>query len=809
MSVASSAASPRGAVLLLREDVPSAKVGAALLRREHDVALCGDPSAATRILEEQRVDLLVVDESLFSEGLLHQRGGSGPRSIVVFGQGSSVPERPGATNSRLRVTSPPASDQELVRCVHNSLFPRAASRKALRGFEVSVDLEEGEGGAWDDPRFPLADISRGGCAFLVPVELARSRFNCGALIELSIHRGPDRVLESIPAVVRYFDVDVPDAGKGPSRTGLSYRVGVFFRDKQSPRVHLSRIISEPREVRAVLRHLDGRIPVTFNAANETQVVAERALATFQPALGQVRVPAPLHGALQPGDVVEGGFEVAGVHHRFHASIVAAVVEEGAVLLRSPRALVARSRRRARRVTASASGNFVLEFLSPFEQGRRVQAALDITTRGASFLCSPNDLLPVGTVLADVAILLPDGSRVTTRARVRSSTLRGDEVRCGIEFDVIDPLARARMADAIVHAGRPEIVSGRGLSPDTLMRFFDASGFLYPEKRARLDLRGVKNTMERLYGPRAEPVFASSVLMWKGRLAAHVAAARIYSSTWLLQHLAALPSSRVSVSPSRLIHLAILEYLEQCPEMEWLRLFFQPDKGWPDGTLGTFARRVSDGRVSEIESVQLMHAPRAPDPGSSGFTVRVADDARLRQFQQVLANRSRPIQLAAEDLHHRDGITLADVSSAYGAIGLQRRREVLVSFDSSGTSKAFALVERSSPGINLSELTNVVRLYGAPDSEPAPEACRSLLAMIARDYSTGGGGVTVLAESNQVRSLEGLGLQRVRKYSMWTWHRSLHREHFESALAMAEEDAKRRRRREGAGISLKRDPPPNG
>jgi hypothetical protein len=693
--------------------------------------------------------------------------------------------------------------------VQTSLFPRAANRKALRGFNVSVDLEEGEGGASHDPRFPLADISRGGCAFLVPVELARSRFNCGALIELSIHRGPDRVLESVPAVVRYFDVDGPAGSRGSARQGLFYRVGALFRDRQSARVHLSRNISEPREVRAVLRHLDGQIPVTFNAANETLVFAERALAVFQPTLGSIKVPAPFHGALQPGDVLEGGFEVAGLHYRFHASIVAAVVEEAAVLLRPPRALVARSRRRARRVTASLSGNFTLEILAPFEPGQLVRPALDITTRGAAFLCSPDDLLPVGTVLHKVGILLPDGSRVTTRARVRSATPRGNDVRCGIEFDVIDPLERARMADAIVHAGRPEIVSGRGLSADTLMRFFDATGFLYPEKKARLDLREVRNTMERLYGPRAEPVFASSVLMWRGRLVAHVAAARIYSSTWLLQHLAALPTSKVNVSPSRLIHLAILEYLEQCPEMEWLRLFFQPDKGWPDGTLGTFARRVSDGRVSEIESVQVMHWPRSVDPGSSPGTVRVADDLRFLQFQQVLANRSRPIQLAAEDLHHRDGIALAEVSAAYGSIGLRRQREVYVSFDPSGTASAFALVERSSPGINLSELTNMVRLYGARGSELEPDAVRNLLATLSRECATGEAGVAVLAERSQVRALEGLGLQRVRNYSMWTWHRSLHREHFESALAMAEDDAKRRRRRAEPGGSSKGKLAPNG
>jgi hypothetical protein len=219
---------------------------------------------------------------------------------------------------------------------------------------------------------------------------------------------------------------------------------------------------------------------------------------------------------------------------------------------------------------------------------------------------------------------------------------------------------------------------------------------------------------------------------------------------------------------------MLVLLRERPEVEWLKIFYRPQNRFADRVFGGFARRVehpdtSCSRVFEYcVSANDVDAGQSHELSSEGepFCVRRADAADREAFEREFLCELPWALRAADDLQP-EALELPSLSQAYAAVGLERRRELLVA-SSGGKVVGGALLELSSPGLNLSQLTSSFRVFAR-----APAVTRALIVSARVRYRELGRVRSVgLADAEQRATFEALGFVFKRRYACWTWHRSL-------------------------------------
>jgi L-amino acid N-acyltransferase YncA len=282
--------------------------------------------------------------------------------------------------------------------------------------------------------------------------------------------------------------------------------------------------------------------------------------------------------------------------------------------------------------------------------------------------------------------------------------------------------------------------------------------------------------------RPNELLRTTLVVGEEGILAHVSAVRAYQRTWILQHLAALPGERATIGRGRIMNLAIIQYLEQLPDIEWAKIWFRPQSPWPARVFGRFARRVEDPRRSCLRTYTYMTAGPGdlPDsPGPATLTIRAAAADDLAAVEAYFVRHGSAVLQAADDLT-RDALTLEPVRAAYAELDLDRRREVLVA-ERRGRLVGFALLEMSSKGLNFSELTNTFRIFAEhADPEVSTELAR---AARARYASSGRSHCFGLAAEGEVAAFEAAGFTGSRQYACWTWHRSLYLDFCEHVLRL--------------------------
>jgi hypothetical protein len=252
------------------------------------------------------------------------------------------------------------------------------------------------------------------------------------------------------------------------------------------------------------------------------------------------------------------------------------------------------------------------------------------------------------------------------------------------------------------------------------------------------------------------------------LEAHISMLRGYEHTCLVQHLAALPISVRDLDASARVSLALTYYGQLRQDIRWVKLFYRPNNAWPSRVFGGFARHLTDPRTSDLRVFHYLVATTdGPSPTfRDGICVRDADEHDLPRIEDWFTSRSRTVEVIANDLKPAD-VLLGSVSRLYGSAGLYRRRQPMV-VERDGRVTGFALLEMSSLGLNLSELTNAftVHLF-----EADAQSHLALTASARQRYAELGRLQCIaLAEGTDLSLFEAAGFVKVKDYACWTFHR---------------------------------------
>lgn len=341
---------------------------------------------------------------------------------------------------------------------------------------------------------------------------------------------------------------------------------------------------------------------------------------------------------------------------------------------------------------------------------------DLSTHGCSFLNEERELfLPVGSVLEDVLLQLPFHEPLKTTLALRHiSTVdlqEGDEIRrlkkYGFEF--LNPSSEVfRAIETLVMESRNRYLKEASVENlEELWRFFFETGFIYDEKRKYLagKFDRIKACYEKLLSEKNN-IFKKIVYRKNGQVYAHISSLANYDGSWLIQHLAANKDNGKSTSID--VVMAILDFFIQMynelrQSASYIQFYYRPENFYPATIFGGSALRInSPAKVGTFPNGYYVasHAPTSDE----ALQIKEATDKDYDLFEKLVVRDLTPLQLRAEGLT-REKMKIPETNAAYRAHGLEKLRTLLYL-----PSVGFATIDTSELGLNLSELTNVIRVF---------------------------------------------------------------------------------------------------
>jgi PilZ domain len=620
---------------------------------------------------------------------------------------------------------------------------RLAARLAIAGLTVKI---QGRG------QHQLLDLSSAGLAFVLGHNADVGAFLPGeAITGLSVWREERLLLDGAEArIIRL----TPQAD--------SYHVGCALR-APTPGNAVLRVIRDPATC----------VGLVHSAVRSRQLVLRRIPSDgqeLQPLRARLDVAtrslelAGLDQVFSLFEVIECQFELAGTLYRFRA----ACASVAPLKLRLPAGIEVLQQRGAPRHPASSELRIVLE--SPFGGGTIERRVGDVSTSGLSFdIDAARDLLPVGTRIHKLTLKRGDAG-IPLRGHVRNLVDRQQALRCGVELDHLDHATREHLVELLMHDRYPSL-DPSGVDFDGLLAFMRKAGYL-DEKR--------EQALEPLY-PDARRIHAALrkdsqglqrtfVVREAGKLVGHIAGLRAYPRTWMFHHLAALPGHRAA----GVLSVAVVDELLHEGSCEFFRLWFLNSARFPSRVFGGFARKLANGPLSDIRAYAHAVLPVAHWANDrSDLDVGDADATELLQVEQHLVATLPSIVVQAEDLT-RQGLHLASLDQRYLQRGAYRHRRVLA-VRREARMLGYALLEISSPGLNLADALSSFRVVIFPDAPAAAtqEARRALVGKAVAIYGRSGRELArCLIAPEEAAEYTALGMKLDEDTSLcWTCHRS--------------------------------------
>lgn len=324
------------------------------------------------------------------------------------------------------------------------------------------------------------------------------------------------------------------------------------------------------------------------------------------------------------------------------------------------------------------------------------------------------LLP-GMILREVEISLASSCRFTCSAQVVYRLPEKDgRVRCGLAVLDMDQHDQGRLLGLLLQAQDHRATLGTRVDLDELWRLFFDSGFIYPEKyRALLaNKEKFKATCRKFYSQDL-PIARHFLYREGGRILGHIAMLRFYDRAWLIQHHAA---SRDTGKKAGLKVLGqISRYVNELHHLPAARLnhvfcWFRPENKFPSRLFGGVARHMDDPDGCALYPFAYLCA-RRPEAAvwelPPSWQLVKATDKDLEELRHFFAGTDGAMITAAFDLEPGRADS-AEVCQEYGRIGCRREKR-LFALKHAGTLTAFVLVDTADLGLNLSELTNAIKV----------------------------------------------------------------------------------------------------
>jgi hypothetical protein len=355
----------------------------------------------------------------------------------------------------------------------------------------------------------------------------------------------------------------------------------------------------------------------------------------------------------------------------------------------------------------------------------------------------NALLLPGLILPAVEIKFANSLRINCSAQVvfRKSKEgpHSSTIHCGLTLLDINPQDHVTLI-GLLHQVRDEnAYICNAVDLNALWDFFFETGFIYPSKYAFIEQNKhqIKDTYRRLYG-QSPNIARHFIYQDKGVILGHMAMVRVYEDAWLIHHHAARRHA------SNKAGLVVLDQIGRFSydayrlfsmHMNYLICYYRPDNKFPSRVFGGLAAHINNARGCSLDpfaylQLEIAHQQRAQLPPD--WKLAPSTLADLEELTDYYDRHSGGLALRALDLEAGAWNSTA-LSEEYRGHGFTREK-FHFSLICNGRQAAFFVATVSDIGLNLSDLTNCIKVVVLDQKLLAPERLYDALSTIRTELN---------------------------------------------------------------------------
>jgi len=350
------------------------------------------------------------------------------------------------------------------------------------------------------------------------------------------------------------------------------------------------------------------------------------------------------------------------------------------------------------------------------------------------------LLP-GMILHELELSFADSYKIKCSAQVvfRKEMVdpTGEKwIKCGLALLDMDIHDHLKLISMLHQTKNKNSYICNDVDLDALWNFFFETGFIYPDKYATIqkNKKQIKETYAKIYTHNPH-IARHFIYQEKGAIFGHMAMIRFYENAWMIHHHAARKSA---------LNKAGLIVLDQIGRMindshrlyslhmDYMICYYRPENKFPSRVFGGAARNIGDPKGCSLDGFAYHHFHNPPPLSSDmpqGWQISETQSEDLQELAGFYEHTSGGLLLEALDLRP-EKIDWVELSREYDKLGLTRLRH-LYSLKNNDQLKAVFLVNQSDLGLNLSDITNCVKVFVTDSQEFSADIFQAAISKIAK------------------------------------------------------------------------------
>jgi hypothetical protein len=316
------------------------------------------------------------------------------------------------------------------------------------------------------------------------------------------------------------------------------------------------------------------------------------------------------------------------------------------------------------------------------------------------------------------------------------------------------------------------VQVNSLSVSEIFALYERTGFLYPDKAARLfpHLAQVRENWRRMLSAGESLLYVLTSGDKKHGLAS-LAVWRTTLNGWMSQHLV----SENNPYASRAVMLSAAAASIRKGQDRSAQNWFRPENRFPARVFGSMVQTIGES-LSSVQRHAYFALPRKLSlPAQKRIRVTPYNSSHQHALLEIAGAARGSIYITAEELEH--DVEFEAVDELYRRVGLRRTRRVWLAYAANKEEPiGAAIVYRGPLGVNFSYLENRCDLLlhpTLPESEVS-ETASALLTACSKAYDDFElEEIPVIAEEMATHVLYKLGAEFLRHYCQGIWLKDGH------------------------------------
>ena len=291
-----------------------------------------------------------------------------------------------------------------------------------------------------------------------------------------------------------------------------------------------------------------------------------------------------------------------------------------------------------------------------------------------------------------------------------------KIKCGLALLDMEIHDHVKLVGLLHQAKDEKSYICNNVNLNELWDFFFDTGFIYPDKYAFIQKNKdkIKKTYERLYSNNPH-IARHFIYQDKGRILGHMAMIRFYENTWMIQHHAARKSTGNKAG------LIVLDQIGRMINdsgriyslhMDYFIAYYRSENKFPRRIFGGAAKSINDPKKCSVDAFAYYHHSHKttgqPLALPSEWELTPTQPEDLAELEKYYEHVAGGLMLGALDLT-ADKFSNDHLAALYHQAGLKRERH-FYSLKKNGRLKAVVTVVLSDAGLNLSDLTNCLKVF---------------------------------------------------------------------------------------------------